>query len=80
MLYQELNLVGTMITVGVCGCKGSEEYYDRGIVRIEKGETEGAISDFTKAIKKRPGYGMAHYHRAMAYHHEKQYDKAHQGN
>jgi len=69
-------LVGTTISVGVYGCKKSEDYYNRGVTRFEKGETDGAISDFTKAIKKRPGYGMAYYYRAMAYHHEKEYDKA----
>jgi len=61
----------------MCGCsKSSKEYYDRGMARYEKGETDGAISDFTKAIKKRPRYGMAYYYRAMGYHHEKEYDKA----
>ncbi len=70
-------LVGAMITVGVCGCsKSSKEYYDRGIARIEKGEIDGAISDFTKAIKKRPSYGMAHYYRAMAYLRKKEYNRA----
>ncbi len=53
-------LVGTMITAGVCGCKEAKEYYDRGMARYEKGETDGAISDFTKAIKMRPGYGIAY--------------------
>jgi Tfp pilus assembly protein PilF len=46
------------------------------VARFEKGETDGAISDFTKAIKKRPRYGMAHYYRAMAYTRKKEYDKA----
>jgi len=69
-------VIGTMITVGVCGCKEAKEYYDRGVARFEKGETDGAISDFTKAIKKRPRYGMAYYYRAMAYTREKEYDKA----
>ncbi len=69
-------LVGTMITVGVYGCKKSEEYYNRGLARFEKGETDGAISDFTKAIKKNPRYGMAHYYRAMAHSRKKEYDQA----
>ncbi len=69
-------LISTIIAVGVCGCKEAREYYNRGKARFEKGETDGAISDFTKAIKKRPRYGMAHYYRAMAYHHKKEYDKA----
>jgi len=68
-------LIGTMITVGVYGCKKSEDYYNRGMARFEKGENDGAISDFTKAIKKRPRYGMAYYYRAMAYSRKKEYDK-----
>jgi tetratricopeptide (TPR) repeat protein len=59
-------LIGTMITTGVCGCKEAKDYYDRGMTRYEKGETDGAISDFTKAIKKRPRFGMAYYYRGMA--------------
>ena len=69
-------LVGTMITVGVYGCKKSEDYHNRGVARLEKGETDGAISDFTKAIKKRPRYGMAYYYRAMANSRKKEYDQA----
>jgi len=68
-------LIGTLIGVGVYGCKKSKDYYNRGVGRFEKGETDGAISDFTKAIKKNPRYGMAHYYRAMAYHRKKEYDK-----
>ena len=68
-------LIGTMITVGVYGCKESKDYYNRGIARFEKGETDGAISDFTKAVKKNPRYGMAYYYRAMAYSRKKEYDK-----
>jgi tetratricopeptide (TPR) repeat protein len=71
-----LSLAGAIIGFGVYGCKKSEDYYDRGVARFEKGETDGAISDFTKAIKKRPGYGMAYYYRAMAYSREKEYDQA----
>ena len=59
-------LIGTMITAGVCGCKEAKEYYDRGMARYEKGEIDGAISDFTKAIKKNPRFGMAYYYRGMA--------------
>ena len=69
-------LIGTIIVVGVCGCKEAKDYYNRGVARIEKGETDGAISDFTKAIKKRPRYGMAYYSRAMAYSRRKEYDQA----
>jgi len=68
-------LIGTIIAVGVCGCKKAKDYYDRGMTRFEKGETDGAISDFTKAIKKRPRYGMAYYYRAMANSRKEEYDQ-----
>ncbi len=70
-----VTLIGTTITVGVYGCKNSKEYYNRGVARLEKGETDRAISDFTKAIKKNPRFGMAYYYRAMAYSRKKEYDK-----
>jgi tetratricopeptide (TPR) repeat protein len=68
-------LIGTMITVGMYGCKKSEDYYNRGLARFKKGETDGAISDFTKAIKKRPRYGMAYYYRGMVNTRKKEYDQ-----
>lgn len=68
-------LIGTMITAGVCGCKEAKDYYNRGMARFEKGENDRAISDFTKAIKKNPRFGMAYYYRAMGYHRKKEYDK-----
>ena len=70
-----LALIATIITVGVCGCKDAKDYYNRGVARFEKGENDGAISDFSRAIKIRPGYGMAYYYRAMAYHRKKEYEK-----
>jgi tetratricopeptide (TPR) repeat protein len=70
-------LIGTMITIGVCGCsKSSKEYYNRGVARFKNGENDGAISDFTKAIKKRPRFGMAYYYRGMANLGKGEYDKA----
>ncbi len=71
-------LVGTVIGVGVYGCKKSEAYYNQGVAHAEKGETDRAISDFTKAIKMRPRFGMAYYYRAMAYSRKKEYDQVSQ--
>ena len=68
-------LVGTTIGLGVYGCKKSEDYYNRGIARFKKGENDRALSDFTKAIKMNPRFGMAHYYRGMAYHRKKEYDQ-----
>ena len=69
-------LIGTIIVVGVCGCKESKDYYNRGIARIEKGEIDGAISDFTKAIKKRPRFANAYFYRGRAYFHKGEHDQA----
>ncbi len=69
-------LIGTMITVGVYGCKKSKDYYNRGVVRFKKGENDRALSDFTKTIKMNPRFAMAYYYRGMAYHRKKEYDKA----
>jgi len=67
-------LVGTIIGVGVYGCKKSEDYYNRGVARFKKGENDRAISDFTKAIKMNPRFGMAYYYRGMVYHRKREYD------
>ncbi len=69
-------LVGTIIGVGVLGCKDSEEYYSRGVARLEKGESDAAISDLTKAIEMRPRFAIAHFYRGRAYLRKREYDKA----
>jgi tetratricopeptide (TPR) repeat protein len=70
-------LIGTIIVVGVCGCKEAKEYYNRGVARFEKGETDGAISDFTKAIERDPQrFAVAYAERALIYYVKKEYDKA----
>ena len=68
-------LIGTLITVGVYGCKKSKDYYNRGVARFEKGENDRAISDFTKAIKMNPRFGMAYYYRGMVNTRKREYDK-----
>ena len=72
-------LAGTTIALAVGGCKGSKsyrEYYNQGVARLEKGEFDAAISDFTKAIKTRPRIAMAHFYRGRAYLGTREYDKA----
>jgi tetratricopeptide (TPR) repeat protein len=71
-----VGLIGAVVCVGVCGCsKSAKEYYERGVARFENKDTDGAISDFTRAIKKNPRYGIAYYRRAMAYQRKKEHDK-----
>ncbi len=72
-------LIGTVIGLGVQGCKESKtskQYYDRGVARLEKGEHDVAISDLTKAIKMRPRFALAHFYRGRAYHRKGEHDKA----
>jgi len=71
-------LVGTMIGLGVHGCKESKSYryyYNQGDAHFQKGETDQAIAAFTKAIKKNPRSANAYYYRGMAYHRKKEHDK-----
>ena len=69
-------LVGTIIGVGVHGCKKSEDYYNRGVARLEKREHDRAISDFTKAIKMNPRFALAYFYRGRAYFHKGEHDQA----
>ncbi len=69
-------LVGTIIGLGVYGCKESEDYYNQGVARLEKGEYDAAISDLTKAIKMRPRFALAHFYRGRAYFRKGEHDKS----
>ncbi|HUT46783.1 MAG TPA: tetratricopeptide repeat protein [Sedimentisphaerales bacterium] len=72
-------LIGTIITVSVYGCKDSKDYrdyYNRGVARIEKGEHDNAISDFTKTIEMRRGFAMAHFYRGRTYFRKGEHDQA----
>ena len=79
-------LVGAIIGVGGCGCKKSEydykkykksrDYYNQGDAHFKKGETDLAISDFTKAIEMNPRFANAYYYRGMAYSRKKEYDQS----
>jgi len=72
-------LGGTIIVVSVHGCKDSKdyrEYYNRGIARLEEGEHDHAISDFTRTIEMRPGFAMAHFYRGRTYFRKGDHDQA----
>ena len=72
-------LAGTIIGLGVHGCKDSKNagaYYNQGVARLEKGEHDLAISDFTKAIEMRPGFALAHFYRGRAYFRKGEHDQA----
>ena len=72
-------LSGTIIGLGAQGCKDSKNagaYYNQGVARLEKGESDAAISDLTKAIKMRPRFAMAHFYRGRAYFRKGEHDKS----
>lgn len=41
-------------------------FYNRGIAKFEKGDNEGAISDYTRAIELDPKYASAYRRRGIA--------------
>jgi hypothetical protein len=41
-------LVGTIIGVGVYGCKKSKDYYNRGVVRFKKGQSLAGMNMHSK--------------------------------
>ncbi len=43
--------------------KLAEKYFNSGIENSEKGQIELAIEDYTQAIKLKPDYAEAYYHR-----------------
>ena len=41
-------------------------YYYRGVAKQAKGDSDGAIADYTKAIELKPDFAMAYYNRGLA--------------
>jgi tetratricopeptide (TPR) repeat protein len=79
MKSKNLIKIAAIIALCVHGCKDSKdyrEYYNRGIARLEKGENDAAISDFTKAIKMRPRFAMVHFYRGRTYFRIGEHDQA----
>ena len=54
----------------------AEEYYSRGIVRLDNGEFKESIGDFDKALKLNPDYVEAYYDRGAAKFNIEQYQSA----
>jgi len=68
-------LIATVFGLSVPGCKDAKDYYNQGDAYFKKGETDRAITAFTKAIEKNPRFANAYYYRGMAYHRKKQDDQ-----
>ncbi len=43
----------------------AEEFYIKGLMHVDQGDKQGAITDFTKAIALQPQHTLAHLHRGM---------------
>ncbi|MGB3757799.1 MAG: tetratricopeptide repeat protein [Rivularia sp. (in: cyanobacteria)] len=52
------------------------KYFNSGIKRLEQGDYQGAIDDFTKAIEINPTLVAAYYNRAIARHQLQNYQRA----
>jgi len=68
-------LIAAVFGMCVHGCKDAKDYYNQGDAYFKKGETDRAITAFTKAIEKNPRFANAYYYRGMAYHRKKQDDQ-----
>ncbi|BAZ04060.1 trypsin-like peptidase domain-containing protein [Calothrix sp. NIES-3974] len=44
----------------------AEEFFVRGLIHAEKGDTWDAIADYTRALRINPNYTLAYYHRGIA--------------
>jgi len=56
--------------------KGSQEYVNGGVAKYEKGDINGAIDDYNKALDITPNFPEAYYNRGVCRHHEEDYDRA----
>ncbi len=74
--------LGTVSKNGICNNKekvnanNNNFYFKRGVEKQNKGDSYGAISDFTKAIEINPQHADAYYNRGNAKHKLEDYDGA----
>ena len=54
----------------------ADAYYQRGNIRLERRDNDGAVNDFTMAIYIEPDYAAAHLNRALAYEARRRYAEA----
>ncbi|HBL10236.1 MAG TPA: hypothetical protein DD379_02140 [Cyanobacteria bacterium UBA11162] len=45
----------------------ADPYYNRGLARKELGDNQGAIADYTQAIKRNSNHALAYYDRGLAH-------------
>ena len=51
-------------------------FYNRGVVRADKGDLDGAIADYNEAIRLTSDYVIAYYNRAIGWEKKKNYSSA----
>lgn len=61
-----INLGITVPPLQVAQVPTAEESYLKGVVNTQKGDYQGAVFQFTQAIKKNPNYAEAYYNRGNA--------------
>lgn len=54
----------------------AEAWHQRGLLYLEWGKTDNALSDFEAAVRTKPGHLDAHLHIAALYHEQGQFDEA----
>jgi tetratricopeptide (TPR) repeat protein len=56
--------------------RSAEDFFNRAFEEAKNGDYDGAIADYTEAIRLQPNYADAFINRGIAYDSVKQYDKA----
>jgi len=69
--FSELNILPAHLTQ-----INQTSYYNRAIARHLKGDLDGAIADYTKAIELNPDYELAYLNRGRAKHDKSNLDGA----
>ncbi|NER84473.1 MAG: tetratricopeptide repeat protein, partial [Leptolyngbya sp. SIO1D8] len=57
-------VTGSVLTLGYAVVKSADAYYDRGNIRFELGDKQGAFEDYTQALGFRPNDADTYYNRA----------------
>src|SRR5207237_226894 len=56
--------------------KTAADYFNRGVIKQQKNDLDGAIADYTKAIARNPSLAEAFYNRAVAHDGKSDLEKA----
>ena len=76
---QQVDSIRTLLASGediASNPDGAAAFNDRGVERANKGDLDGAIEDYSEAIRLRPDFGLAIYNRGVARQDKKDLDGA----